>query len=84
MLSPSATIRRGWNRAEIASISRVRASRPVPYPAILKGQALTDSARRRIRDGELLAKRLWGGQTVLIEQSDVLALLDDIMPGTDV
>ena len=40
--------------------------------------------RRRIRDGELPAKRLRGGQTVLIEQSDVLALLDDIMPGTEV
>ena len=40
--------------------------------------------RRRIRDGELPAKRLRGGQTVLIEQSDVLALLDDITPGTDV
>ena len=39
--------------------------------------------RRRIRDGELPAKRLRGGQTVLIEQSDVLALLDDIMPGTE-
>ena len=40
--------------------------------------------RRRIRDGELPAKRLRGGQTVLIEQSDVLALLDDITPGTDI
>ncbi len=39
--------------------------------------------RRRIRDGELPAKRLRGGQTVLIEQSDVLALLDDITPGTE-
>ena len=40
--------------------------------------------RRRIRDGELPAKRLRGGQTVLIDQKDVLALLDDIVPGTDV
>ena len=40
--------------------------------------------RRRIRDGELPAKRLRGGQTVLIEQSDVLALLDDITPGTEI
>ena len=40
--------------------------------------------RRRIRDGELPAKRLRGGQTVLIERSDVLALLDDITPGMDV
>ena len=40
--------------------------------------------RRRIRDGELPAKRLRGGQTVLIDQKDVLALLEDIVPGTDV
>jgi len=40
--------------------------------------------RRRIRDGELPAKRLRGGQTVLIEQAHVLALLEDIAPGTDV
>ena len=40
--------------------------------------------RRRIRDGELPAKRLRGGQTVLIEQAHVLALLEDITPGTDV
>ena len=40
--------------------------------------------RRRIRDGDLPAKRLRGSQAVLIEQSDVLALLDDITPGTEV
>lgn len=40
--------------------------------------------RRRIRDGELPAKRLKGGQTVLIDQKDVLALLEDIVPGTDI
>ena len=40
--------------------------------------------RRRIRDGELPAKRLKGGQTVLIDQKDVLALLEDIIPGTDI
>ena len=40
--------------------------------------------RRRIRDGELPAKRLRGGQTVLIDQKDVLALLEDIVPGTDI
>ena len=40
--------------------------------------------RRRIRDGELPAKRLRGGQTVLIDQKDVLALLEDIIPGTDI
>ncbi len=40
--------------------------------------------RRRIRSGELPAKRLKGGQTVLIDQRDVLALLEDIVPGTDV
>ena len=40
--------------------------------------------RRRIREGELPAKRLKGGQTVLIDQKDVLALLEDIIPGTDV
>ena len=40
--------------------------------------------RRRIRDGELPAKRLRGGQTVLIDQKDVLALLEDITPGTEV
>ena len=39
--------------------------------------------RRRIRDGDLPAKRLRGSQAVLIEQSDVLALLDDITPGTE-
>ena len=39
--------------------------------------------RRRIRDGELPAKRLQGGQTVLIDQKDVLALLEDIIPGTE-
>ena len=40
--------------------------------------------RRRIREGELPAKRLKGGQTVLIDQKDVLALLEDIIPGTDI
>ena len=40
--------------------------------------------RRRIREGELPAKRLKGGQTVLIDQKDVLALLEDIVPGTDI
>ena len=40
--------------------------------------------RRRIRDGELPAKRLRGGQTVLIDQKDVLALLEDIIPGTEI
>ena len=40
--------------------------------------------RQRIRDGELPAKRLRGGQTVLIDQKDVLALLEDIVPGTDI
>ena len=39
--------------------------------------------RRRIIDGDLPAKRLRGGQTVLIEQQDVLALLEDITPGTE-
>lgn len=38
--------------------------------------------RRRIREGELPAKRLRGGQTVLIEQQHVLALLEDIPPGS--
>ncbi len=38
--------------------------------------------RRRIRDGDLPAKRLRGGQTVLIEQQHVLALLEDIPPGS--
>ena len=38
--------------------------------------------RRRIRDGELPAKRLRGGQTVLIEQQHVLSLLEDIPPGS--
>ena len=36
--------------------------------------------RRYIRKGELPAKRLRGGQTVLIEQAHVLALLEDITP----
>jgi excisionase family DNA binding protein len=40
--------------------------------------------RRRIRSGELPAKRLRGGQTVLIDQKDVLALLEDIVPGTEI
>lgn len=40
--------------------------------------------RRRIRSGELPAKRLRGGQTVLIDQADVLALLEDIVPGTEI
>ena len=34
--------------------------------------------RRRIRAGDLPARRLKGGQTVLIEQSDLLALLEDV------
>ena len=38
--------------------------------------------RRRIREGELPAKRLRGGQTVLIEQQHVLSLLEDIPPGS--
>ena len=33
--------------------------------------------RNKIRAGELPAKRLKGGQTVLVEVRDVLALLDD-------
>ncbi len=33
--------------------------------------------RNKIRAGELPAKRLRGGQTVLVEVRDVLALLDD-------
>lgn len=37
--------------------------------------------RNRIRSGALPAKRLRGGQTVLIDQRDVLALLEDIPPG---
>ena len=40
--------------------------------------------RNRIRSGELPAKRLRGGQTVLIDQRDVLALLEDIPPGSAV
>jgi excisionase family DNA binding protein len=40
--------------------------------------------RRRIRSGDLPAKRIRGGQTVLVDQADVLALLEDITPGTDV
>ena len=40
--------------------------------------------RNRIRSGELPAKRLRGGQTVLIDQRDVLALLEDITPGSAV
>ena len=33
--------------------------------------------RRRIQSGDLPAKRLKGGQTVLIEEADVLGLLED-------
>jgi len=40
--------------------------------------------RRLIRSGDLPAKRLRNGQTVLIRKQDVLALLDDITPGTEV
>jgi len=40
--------------------------------------------RNRIKSGDLPAKRLRGGQTVLVEKQDVLALLEDIRPGTDV
>ena len=40
--------------------------------------------RNRIKSGDLPAKRLRGGQTVLVLKPDVLALLDDITPGTDV
>jgi excisionase family DNA binding protein len=40
--------------------------------------------RNRIKSGNLPAKRLRGGQTVLVEKQDVLALLEDIRPGTDV
>ena len=39
--------------------------------------------RRRIQSGELPAMRLRGGQTVLIDQKDVLALLEPIPPGTE-
>ena len=45
------------------------------------GELLRVSAqtiRRRIRSGELPAKRLKGGQTVLIDQADVMALLEDV------
>lgn len=37
--------------------------------------------RNRVRSGELPAKRLRGGQTVLVEIRDVLALLDDYTGG---
>jgi excisionase family DNA binding protein len=47
-------------------------------------QVSKQTIRRRIRSGELPAKRLKGGQTVLIDQKDVLALLEDIVPGTDI
>lgn len=40
--------------------------------------------RNRIKSGVLPAKRLRGGQTVLIDKRDVLALLEDITPGTDI
>lgn len=40
--------------------------------------------RNRIKSGDLPAKRLRGGQTVLVERRDVLALLEEIVPGTDV
>ena len=40
--------------------------------------------RRRIQSGELPAFRLRGGQTVLIDQKDVLALLEPIKPGTEI
>ena len=39
--------------------------------------------RNRIKSGDLPAKRLRGGQTVLVLKRDVLALLDDITPGTE-
>ncbi len=40
--------------------------------------------RNRIKSGDLPAKRLKGGQTVLVEKQDVLALLEDIIPGTEI
>ena len=40
--------------------------------------------RNRIKSGDLPAKRLKGGQTVLVEKQDVLALLEDIVPGTEI
>ena len=39
--------------------------------------------RRLIRSGDLPAKRLRNGQTVLIDRRDVLALLEEIVPGAD-
>ncbi len=40
--------------------------------------------RNRIKSGDLPAKRLKGGQTVLVEKQDVLALLEDIVPGMEI
>ena len=40
--------------------------------------------RNRIKSGKLPAKRLRDGQTVLVDQRDVLALLEDIRPGAAV
>ena len=40
--------------------------------------------RNRIKSGDLPAKRLKGGQTVLVEKQAVLALLEDIVPGTEI
>ena len=47
-----------------------------------------DTIRRRIRTGELPAKRLRGAadggrQTILIDQADVLALLEPYLPSND-
>lgn len=41
----------------------------------------TMTIRRRIRSGELPAKCLVGGQTVLIDERHVLRLLEDVKPG---
>lgn len=40
--------------------------------------------RNLIKSGQLPAKRLRGGRTVLVDRRDVLALLEDIRPGVEV
>ena len=49
--------------------------------ALLRANPAT--IRNRIRRGELPAKRLKGGKTILLDQRDVLALLEDAREGLD-
>ena len=68
----------------LAPTEAARQAAEKPLPRFLTMDEAADflrvsksTIRNKIRAGELPAKRLKGGQTVLVEVRDVLALLDD-------